>query len=284
MISRARAVCCVALSANSPSYWQQKDALHPIPIRLPQPREGYAEHPLSAEYIDTMFRALLKRASTTLPSQCAVCHAWPTQPVCEACVVRFAQPQPRCQTCALPVPTGIARCGACILQPPPLDACVAAVAYAYPWSGLITRYKFNSNPGWAATFATLLRSAPWTEPALDAADLVVPMPLSVQRLQARGFNQALVLARQLKPDKTESRVLLRIKDTPAQSALDRQQRLVSVKDAFAVDPLLTLRIRGKRIVLVDDVMTSGASMFSAAIALRAAGAMHITGMVVARTE
>ena len=199
-------------------------------------------------------------------------------------MVRFAQPQPRCQTCALPVPTGIARCGACILQPPPLDACVAAVAYAYPWSGLITRYKFNSNPGWAATFATLLRSAPWTEPALDAADLVVPMPLSVQRLQARGFNQALVLARQLKPDKTESRVLLRIKDTPAQSALDRQQRLVSVKDAFAVDPLLTLRIRGKRIVLVDDVMTSGASMFAAAIALRAAGAMHITGMVVARTE
>ena len=77
---------------------------------------------------------------------------------------------------------------------------------------------------------------------------------------------------------------LSIKDTPAQSARDRQQRLVSVKDAFAVDPLLTLRIRGKRIVLVDDVMTSGASMFAAAIALRAAGAMHITGMVVARTE
>ena len=231
-----------------------------------------------------MFRALLRRASTALPSQCAVCHAWPAQPVCEACVVRFAQPQPRCQTCALPVPPGIPRCGACIRQPPPLHACVAAVAYAYPWSGLITSYKFNSNPGWSSTFATLLRSTPWTEPALDACDLLVPMPLSVQRLQARGFNQALVLARALHPDKTDSQVLLRIKDTPAQRTLARTERLLSVKDAFAVDPLLAVRVRGKRIVLVDDVMTSGASIYAAASVLLASGAMHITGMVIARTE
>ena len=231
-----------------------------------------------------MFRSLLKRVSTAIPSQCAVCHAWPAQPVCEACVVRFAQPGPRCQTCALPVPGGVIRCGACIKQPPPLDACVAAVAYAYPWSGLITGYKFHSNPGWAATFATLLRSTPWVEPALDSADLVVPIPLSRQRLQARGFNQALVLARVLAPDKADSQVLLRIKDTPAQSALDRRERLVSVKDAFAVDPLLAARVKDKRIVLVDDVMTSGASLYAAASTLRGAGAAHITGMVIARTE
>ena len=199
-------------------------------------------------------------------------------------MVRFAQPQPRCQTCALPVPPGVSRCGACIRQPPPLDACVAAVAYAYPWSGLITSYKFNSNPGWSSTFATLLRSTPWTEPALDACDLLVPMPLSVQRLQARGFNQALVLARALQPDKTDSQVLLRIKDTPAQRTLARTERLLSVKDAFAVDPLLAVRVRGKRIVLVDDVMTSGASIYAAASVLLASGAMHITGMVIARTE
>ena len=245
---------------------------------------GPRASPLRAEYIDTMFRALLKRASTLLPSQCAVCLAWPAEPVCEACVVRFAQPQPRCQTCALPVPSSVTRCGECLKNPSPLDLCVAAVAYAYPWSGLITSYKFKSNPGWASTFATLLRSTPWAEPALDAAGLLVPMPLSAQRLQARGFNQALILARELKPGKTDSRVLLRIKDTPSQSALARKERLASVKDAFAVDPLLAGRVRGKRIVLVDDVMTSGASIYAAALALRAAGAAHITGMVMARTE
>ena len=231
-----------------------------------------------------MFRALLKRVSATIPSQCAVCQAWPAQPVCEACVVRFAQPQPRCQTCALPVPADVMQCGACLKQPPPLDRCVAAVAYVYPWSGLITSYKFNSNPGWASTFATLLRSTPWAEPALDSADLVVPMPLSAQRLKTRGFNQALILARELKPEKTDASVLLRIKDTPAQSALNRTERLASVRDAFAVDPLLIARAQGKRIVLVDDVMTSGASIYAAALALRLSGAMHITAMVIARTE
>ena len=198
--------------------------------------------------------------------------------------MRFAQPASRCQTCALPVPAGITRCGQCLRKPSPLDACVAAVAYAYPWSGLIASFKFSSNPGWASTFATLLRSTPWAEPALETTDLVLPMPLSRQRLQSRGFNQALALARALKPDKADAHLLLRIKDTPAQSSLNREERLASVRDAFAVDPLLAQRLKDKRVVLVDDVMTSGASLYAAASALRSAGAIHITGMVIARTE
>ena len=239
---------------------------------------------MGGEYIDSMFRKFIDQVQNAIPSQCAVCHAWPSDPVCEACVVRFAQPVPRCQTCALPVTSGVVRCGECIKGPPALDACVAAVAYAYPWAGLVTRYKFNSNPGWAASFATLLRSTPWAEPALDRADLVLPMPLSRQRLQTRGFNQALTLARALEPVKTRANLLLRIKDTPAQSSLGLNERLHSVKDAFAVDPLMATGIQGKRVVLVDDVMTSGASLYAAAKTLRAAGADHITGMVIARTE
>lgn len=219
-----------------------------------------------------------------LPSQCLVCHAWPAQPLCEACVNRFAQPQPRCQTCALPVPMDVRQCGMCVKSPPPLDTCLAAVSYAYPWSDLIVGFKFQKQPGRARAFSLLLRSTPWVEPALDAADAVVPMPLSGLRLRSRGFNQALMLARQLAPDKTDSRLLLRIKDTPPQSSLKRAERLGSVKDAFAVDPLLLNRTKGARLVLVDDVMTSGASLFSAAQALRAAGAAHITGVVIARTE
>jgi predicted amidophosphoribosyltransferase len=110
------------------------------------------------------------------------------------------------------------------------------------------------------------------------------MPLSKARLRTRGFNQALVLARQLAPDKTDARLLLRIKDTPPQSSLKREERLDSLKDAFAVDPLLAVKIRGARLVLVDDVMTSGATLYAAARVLRAAGAAHITGLVIARTE
>jgi ComF family protein len=148
----------------------------------------------------------------------------------------------------------------------------------------VAEFKFRQHPAWAWHFAVLLRSTPWVEPALDAADLLLAMPLSRQRLQERGYNQAHLLARALEPSKLMDNILLRIQHTPPQSTLARKERLQSVQNAFAVDPLQVERIRGKRLVLIDDVMTSGASLYSAAKALRQAGAVHITGLVLARTE
>ncbi|MDP3761552.1 MAG: ComF family protein [Ramlibacter sp.] len=231
-----------------------------------------------------MFRELFEGLAAAVPGQCAVCRAWPAHPVCEACVARFAQPRPRCRRCALPVAQGVAECGRCLAAPPPLDACHAALSYEYPWSALVTQYKFGGQAGWAATFATLMRSAPWVEPALEDADLVLPMPLSGERLAERGFNQALVLARALVPRKTEPGLLLRVRHTRAQSELDLKARLRNVQGAFAVEPLRHSAIRGKRVALVDDVMTSGASLFAAAQALREAGAARVTGLVLARTD
>ena len=230
-----------------------------------------------------MFRALLHKATTLLPSQCAVCRAWPSQPVCGACVSRFAQPVLRCHTCALPLPEGVAQCGNCLLRPPPLDACFAALAYAYPWSQCIAEYKFHQQVGWAATLADLLRHSPWVEPALEQCDTVLPMPLSRERLRERGYNQALELARQLAPHKTQTQLLLRTRHTAPQPTLRRTERLRNVQGAFALEPLQAHTVRGQRVVLVDDVMTSGASLFAAAAVLRQAGAAHITGLVVART-
>ena len=172
-----------------------------------------------------------------------------------------------------------------MLAPPPLDACVAAVSYDYPWADLIGHFKFHGQPGWARTLARLLRSAPWVEPALERADLVIPMPLSTSRLRERGFNQAVELARQLAPArKMDASLLLRIKDTTPQVNLNRSERMVNLNNAFAVEPLQAARLGGARVVLLDDVMTSGASLYAAARALRAAGAGHITGMVFARTD
>jgi ComF family protein len=235
------------------------------------------------EYIDPMFRDLLQGLSARLPSQCRVCRSWPAQVVCEGCVNRFAQPQPRCSSCALPVPAGVTQCGACIATPPPLNACLAAVSYDYPWSRLVVNFKFHAEPGLAAAFALLLRSTPWVEPALETADTLLPMPLSRERLRSRGFNQALLLAQQLAPDKSRAEWLLRLRDTPPQSSLGRAERLRSLDGAFAVEPRQAARLVGQRVVLVDDVMTSGASLWAAARVLRQAGAAHITGLVVART-
>ncbi len=231
-----------------------------------------------------MFSGLIKGLLGALPSQCHVCGSWPAETVCNDCVVRFAQLQTRCLTCALPVPNGVQHCGACLKQPPTLDMSLAAVPYDYPWAGLISSFKFQEQPGLALALALLVRSTPWVEPALEAADHVLPMPLSPQRMRSRGFNQALVLAKQLAPDKTLARLLLRVKDTPPQRTLKRAERLSSVNDAFAVEPLQASQIKGARLVLVDDVMTSGASLFAAARVLRAAGAAHITGLVIARTQ
>ena len=218
-----------------------------------------------------------------VPSSCAVCRAWPSTRLCNTCVGRFAQPVPRCGTCARTTGVPVARCGECLHTPPPLDACLAAVGYAYPWSGCITDYKFGNDPGWADALATLLRSTPWVEPALEAAELGLPIPLAPQRLRMRGFNQALLLAQALAPARVQAGLLLRTHDAPAQSGLDRTQRLRNLARAFAVEPLRAAQLAGRQVLLVDDVMTTGATLQAAAAVLRQAGAARVTALVLART-
>ena len=247
---------------------------------------------------------MLKRLFQSLiPSQCAVCRSWPATPVCTACLARFANNPLRCRCCALVLPealpiaagTGTAPiadvCIDCIRQPPPVDAALAALDYAYPWSGLISAYKFGEQTGWAPFFADLMCKAPGVIQALaslQAADLILPIPLSKQRLQTRGFNQAWELATELASQsrsaaRADSSLLLRVKNTRPQTELKREARLDNVKGAFQIDPLRIEELKGKRVVLIDDVMTSGASLFTAASILRAAGTAHITGIVLART-
>ena len=261
------------------------------------------------EYIDTVFTRLLNARFIPAPalprlpglaSQCAVCRSWPARQVCPPCVARFAAVQPRCVSCALGMPadlslglrTGPPICGECVRQRPPLDRTLAAVPYAYPWSMLISGYKFGEQHGWAGFFAALLLASPGVLQAfeaLDAQDWVLPIPLSVQRLQTRGFNQAWALASALARQsdtlaQCDAQLLLRVRHTRPQSQLKREARLSNVKGAFQVDPLRVAELRGRRVLLIDDVMTSGASMYTAAQALRDAGAAHITAVVLARTQ
>jgi ComF family protein len=165
------------------------------------------------------------------------------------------------------------------------------LSYAYPWSSLITRYKFGQQHGWAGFFASLIRQTPGVAQLLDhlePQDWILPLPLSGQRLQTRGFNQAWELASALaqqtrSPAQADARLLLRVRHTRAQSELGREERLANVQGAFQVDPLRAPALQGRAVVLVDDVMTTGASLFEAAQALREAGAASVTAVVLART-
>jgi ComF family protein len=177
----------------------------------------------------------------------------------------------------------VAVCGHCLLHPPELDLCLCATDYGWPWRDLIRQFKFHNQPSWAGPLATLMLSTPWVEDTLAQADCVLPMPLSRERLATRGYNQALLLARRLAPDKTQAQLLLRTRDTAPQSGLPRHERLANLEHALAVDPLQATSLHHRRVVLVDDVMTSGASLQAAARALRQHGVAHVAAIVLART-
>lgn len=231
-----------------------------------------------------MPEGLFTRLLNALPSQCLICRSWPSQPICARCEARYARLLWRCSTCALPAPEGAMRCADCLRNPPPLDLCYAAVTYEHPWSDLIADFKFREHPGYARELARRMQKVPGVAAALADAKLVLPLPLSAQRLRQRGYNQALLLARALAKNNLACHVLLRVRDTPAQSSQPLAQRLTALHDAFALDPLQAERVRGQRVVLVDDVMTSGATLHAAARALRQGGAAHIVALVLARTH
>ncbi len=220
------------------------------------------------------------------PSQCRVCGQWPAQPLCTACRQRFAPIRPRCPHCAAPV-DGASPCP-CLAQTaePALIACAVAVDYAYPWDRLIARFKFQGEPGWAMPFAGLMLEAPGATALLDGADWIAPVPLTPTRLAERGHHPPWELAKALarrhsRPALADT--LTRLSDGLAQHRLARQERLRNLQGAFAVPAEGLSRLRGARVLLVDDVTTTGATLAAAAQALRAAGAARVDALVFART-
>lgn len=230
---------------------------------------------MAGQYIEPM------RWSVALPGQCAVCHAWDRGRLCRACVSRFAAASLRCARCALPLAHEAAACAACLQSAPPFEAAVAAVDYRYPWDRLLARFKFDAALDLAPALASLLDAAQ-QRVAAPAPDLLLPVPLARSRSRQRGFNQAWEIARRL-PGTARTGLLLRVKDTPHQIALPREQREANVRDAFAIEPRHAPLLRGADVAIVDDVMTSGATAAEVARTVLRAGARRVRVWVVART-
>lgn len=183
-----------------------------------------------------------------------------------------------CPVCALPTPTGEV-CGHCLTQPPSFSRTTAVFGYTFPLDKLIQAMKYGEQLALAHAFAKQLLHR------IDKSNLpdyVIAMPLHPAKLRERGFNQSLLLAatvaRELKL-KLLPNACQRVRDTPPQSALPWKERKKNVRNAFCCDMDLT----GKRIALVDDVLTTGASLNALAEAVSKKGAIEISAWVVART-
>lgn len=223
-----------------------------------------------------------------LPSQCHICRAWPSRPVCGRCLASFAPAVPRCDRCALPLPLpgqsdAPPLCGACRLSPPPMRLTRVALPYAWPWTALIARLKFHQDVGMAVTLAGLLRQAPGVAALLREADGAAPVPTALPRLIQRGYNPAWLLARHLGARRAWPDALLRPTDGPAQHTLKRADRLARVRNAFVPNPALATALKGRHILLIDDVMTTGATVGAAAEALLQGGAAQVSVLALART-
>ncbi len=220
-----------------------------------------------------------------LPSLCAVCHGWGSSRVCGTCVSRFAPHTDRCLRCAATLTARVELCGDCIRNPPPFDSALAAVDYGHPWDRLIREFKFSDSPELAGPLAELLIAAHRRRTDVPP-DLLLPVPLGSGRLKERGYNQSWEIARRCAHRlgcRTDATLLLRIKDTPHQLSLPREHRKRNVQGAFAIEPTRRDALRGRKVTLVDDVMTTQATAAELTQVVRAAGAAAVHVWVVART-
>jgi ComF family protein len=229
-----------------------------------------------------------------LPCNCVLCGASGPALLCHGCHQQFfTSVIVRCPICANPLPPTspaapplVVPCGRCQSERPAFDATVAAAEYALPVDRLVLQLKFARQLALARLFAGLLADA------VQRADsnryprpaLLCPVPLGLQRLSERGFNQALEIARPLGKAlgiTVHARLAVRVRDTLAQSSTPHGARHANIAHAFAI-PDRAL-VEGRHIGIVDDVMSSGQTLQELAATLKRHGAARVTNYVFART-
>jgi ComF family protein len=219
------------------------------------------------------------------PARCAACDVLVAAEAsfCVACAPTLLRLGEACPGCALPF-TGVG-CRRCASEPLPFLRARAALAYGGAIADAILRFKHGGHAHLARPLGRVFATALQVE--LPHVDALLPVPLHPRRLRARGFNQAIELVRGARPAGRPRGwpplwpdSLRRIRDTPALGRHSPRERRALVAGAFAVPH--PDRVRGARLLLVDDVMTTGATLAGCAHALREAGAAEVRVAVLAR--
>jgi ComF family protein len=206
--------------------------------------------------------------------------------LCSDCEAELPWLASHCLNCALPLPCAGLTCGACLKRPPSFARVEAAWRYSFPIDALINRFKHQARWPLGRLLAELLShhlQHAFSE-GLAKPDLLLPVPLSRQRLRQRGFNQAQMLAGWLSHSlqlPLLEHVLVRSHDSPAQQLLSAAERKRNLRKAFALADHAP--IQGRHIALIDDVLTTGATAEAIARLLRKAGAARVDVYCLART-
>lgn len=238
--------------------------------------------------VKQLFHTLL---DVILPPICHICHSFiPNAGKLHICLTcRDSLPlalSPLCPVCGIPfIGTGDDhRCGSCLTNPPHFDTARAYFLYEGPIRDLIHSFKYNQKTHLRNPLALLTLEGLNSFLMSQDLHLIVPVPLHRSRLRQRGFNQAVLLGRVISshlslpifPD-----ALVRTRPTEPQIDLSAAERRINVKGAFTV--FRPDRIAGKRILLLDDVMTTGSTMDECAKELKKAGADAVIAATIART-
>jgi len=230
-------------------------------------------------------------ADMLFPPTCPTCGAALVGggggPFCSDCLsaVRFTIP-PLCPSCGLPFTTTQGAdhlCEECILSPPPFSVARSLGVYEGALLDAIHLFKYHGRISVGEALGRMMAQAPYDSLAIGACSLIIPVPLHPKRLRGRGFNQSLVLARQVSKRFSiplDFLALRRTIHTEAQVTLSGKQRRANVRGAFEVtDPS---RIEGQRIVLVDDVYTTGSTAAECSKVLVQSGAKEVSVLTLAR--
>jgi len=197
-----------------------------------------------------------------------------------------AEPSRNCLSCECALPAAFAASGApCPLCLSPLALICAATLHSSPLAEAVHALKYEGGVELASVLARYLHATAELDPwpgILARLDGIVPVPLHEERLAERGYNQSLLLANSFARGTgipVMVGALARVRSTPSQVGLQARDRVANVKDAFSAVPDFVL---GKRLLLVDDVSTTGSTMSECAAALRAAGAGGVYGLTLSR--
>lgn len=218
------------------------------------------------------------------PSLCILCQQPTSHPshCCQECYPNLPFQTLSCSRCGQMLGAECDFCGHCIQTPPSFDRCFCTFAYEDPIAEIVQQFKYAEKPKLAVPLANLLAQE-ILDNEIALPDLLIPVPMHLSKLRSRGYNQSLLLTRQLSlllsiPYRTD--IIVKVKRTPAQATMSLKQRKRNLRGSFAAERTIDL----KKVAIVDDVFTTGSTAEEIAKILKRIGVDYVQIWGVAHTQ